>query len=70
MSVVTRKRGFFVLKGAGKMDWNIREKIYEETKNMTPEEESEYSRKQVEEFHRLMEQVDVDDYDFSFLVKK
>lgn len=52
------------------MVWAIREKIYEETKNMTPEEESEYSRKQVDEFRRLMDSVNVDDYDFSFLERK
>ena len=46
-----------------KMVWAIREKIYEETKGMTPEEESEYSRKKVEEFQQLTKEVNPDDYD-------
>lgn len=53
-----------------KMVRAIRDKRYEETKNMTREERSEYSRKKVEEFKKQMEQVNPDDYDFPFLSKK
>lgn len=52
------------------MIWAIREKIYEETKSMTREEKSEYTRKQCDEFHELMKEVNPGDYDFSFLHKK
>ena len=52
------------------MVWAIREKIYEETKDMTPEEEREYTRRQSEAFRRLMKEVNLDDYDLSFLHKK
>ncbi|MCL2347067.1 MAG: hypothetical protein FWC50_02280 [Planctomycetaceae bacterium] len=52
------------------MVWAIREKIYEETKDMTPEEEREYTRKQSEAFRRLMKEVNPGDYDLSFLHTK
>jgi len=52
------------------MVWAIREKIYEETKDMTPEEDREYTRKQSEEFRRLMKEINPGDYDLSFLHKK
>lgn len=55
---------------AVKMVRAIRDKHYEETKNMTPEEIREYRRKKVESFNRLMEQVNPEDYDFPFLPKK
>jgi len=49
--------------------WAIREKIYEETKDMTDEEEREYSRKKVEAFQKAIDEANPDDhnYDFSFL---
>ena len=53
-----------------KMVRAIRDKQYEETKNMTREERLEYRRKKVEEFEKLRKQVDPNDYDFSFLHKK
>ena len=52
------------------MVWAIREKIYEETKDMTPEEEREYTRKQSEAFRQLMKEVNPADYDLSFLHTK
>ena len=55
---------------AVKMVRAIRDKHFEETKNMTREERLEYRRKKVEEFNELRKQVNPDDYDFSFLAKK
>ncbi len=52
------------------MVWAIREKIYEETKEMTPQEFTEYIRKGNEDFNRKMAEVNPADYDFSFLNKK
>jgi len=46
---------------------SIREKIYEETKDMTLEEVMDYERKQLAEFHRLITEVNPADYDLSFL---
>jgi hypothetical protein len=53
-----------------KMIWAIREKMYEETKYMTDDEESEYTRKKVESFHQRMNALNPADYDFPFLAKK
>ncbi len=48
----------------------IRNKHYEETKNMSPAERDEYYQKKVESFERRMQQVNPTDYDFSFLTQK
>lgn len=53
-----------------KMVRAIRDKHYEETKDMTPEQRREYYRQKTESFDRRMEQVNPDDYDFPFLPKK
>lgn len=50
-----------------KMIWAIREKHYEETKNMTPDEKSEYTRSKVVLFRQLKQEVNPNDYDFPFL---
>lgn len=39
------------------MVWAVREKMYEETQNMSPEEFSRYIRKEADEFEKDMEQV-------------
>ncbi len=48
----------------------IRDRHYEETKNMTHDERWEYDRKKIESFDKRMRQVDPADYDFPFLAKK
>jgi hypothetical protein len=53
-----------------KMIWAIREKIYEETKDMTDEEEREYTRKKVESFQRRLAAAQPDENEFPFLSKK
>lgn len=40
------------------MVWAIREKHYEETKNMSPKEKTEYYRKKADEFRKTREKVD------------
>jgi hypothetical protein len=45
----------------------IRDKFYEETKNMTPEEKREYRRNLLDEGHRIMKEINPDDFDLSFL---
>ncbi len=50
-----------------KMVRAIRDKRYEETKNMTPEEKNEYHRKKLEEFEEFRKRVNPNDYDFPFL---
>ncbi|MCL2623050.1 MAG: hypothetical protein FWD31_05215 [Planctomycetaceae bacterium] len=45
----------------------IRDRFYEETKNMTPEEKREYDRKWLEEGRRIMKEINPADYDLSFL---
>lgn len=66
MTIITREQA----DEAMKFLWEIRERNYEETKNMTPEEESEYTRKKVESFHRRLKEINPGDYDFPFLRKK
>ena len=53
-----------------KMVRAIREKRYEETKNMTREERAEYSRKKLDEFEENRKRVNLADYDFSWLWAK
>ena len=53
-----------------KMVRAIREKRYEETKNMTREERAEYSRKKLDEFEKIRKRVNPADYDFSWLRAK
>ena len=53
-----------------KMMRAIREKRYEETKNMTREERAEYSRKKLDEFEEIRKRVNPADYDFSWLRAK
>ena len=48
----------------------IRDKFYEETKNMTPEEKQEYRSNLLEEGHRIMKEINPDDFDLSFLDSK
>jgi len=45
----------------------IRDKVYEETKNMTHDEKREYHRKRLEEARRIMKEVDPAEFDLSFL---
>ncbi|MDR1963117.1 MAG: hypothetical protein LBQ50_05015 [Planctomycetaceae bacterium] len=48
----------------------IRDRCYEETKNMSPEERMAYRRKKLEEFEEIRKQINPADYDFSFLASK
>ena len=48
----------------------IRDKMYEETKNMTPEEKQEYGRKRLESVRQKMAEVNPADYDLSWLTSK
>jgi hypothetical protein len=48
----------------------IRQRHYEETKGMTPEERFEHQRKKVEEYEQYRKTINPADYDFSFLKKK
>jgi len=48
----------------------IREKIYEETKHMTIDELMEYTERGAAESRRRMKEINLDDYDFSFLYEK
>jgi len=43
---------------------------YEETKHMTIEERRAYDQKGIDDFKRLMKEVNPDDYDFSWLRRK
>ena len=52
------------------MVWAIREKIYEETKDMTYEERMEYTERCAAECRRKMQEINPDDYDLPFLRKK
>ena len=52
------------------MVWAIREKIYEETKNMTQAERMAHMTRQADEFRRSMQEINPDDYDLSFLHRK
>ena len=48
----------------------IREKIYEDIKDMTIEERMEYTERSAAECRRLMKEINPDDYDLPFLRKK
>ena len=52
------------------MVWAIREKIYEEIKDMTKEERMAHLIRQADEGRRMMEEINPDDYDLSFLRRK
>jgi len=52
------------------MVWAIREKIYEETKHMTREEQMAHLTQQADEARRRMKEINPDDYDLSFLRRK
>jgi hypothetical protein len=52
------------------MVWAIREKIYEETKHMTQEERMTRTSQQAAECRRMMQEINPDDYDLSFLHTK
>jgi hypothetical protein len=52
------------------MVWAIREKIYEETKDMMKEERMAYTRQHADNARRMMKEINPDDYDLSFLHKK
>jgi len=45
----------------------IRDRFYEETKNMTPEEKREYERKQLADARQRMKEINPADFDLSFL---
>ena len=48
----------------------IRNRHYEETKSMTVEEKWAYDQKGIDDFKKLMKEVNPNDYDFSWLHKK
>ena len=48
----------------------IREKIYEEIKDMTAEERMAHMNRQADEFRRSLEETNPDNYDLSFLHRK
>ena len=48
----------------------IRNRHYEETKHMTREEKRAYEQKKVDNFKKLMKEVNPADYDFSWLSRK
>ena len=52
------------------MVWAIREKIYEEIKDMTKEERLAHLTRQADEARRKMKEINPDDYDLSFLRRK
>ena len=52
------------------MVWAIREKIFEQIKDMTQEERMAYTRQQAGEARRMMQDINPDDYDLSFLHRK
>ena len=54
-------------KDAVEMVREIRNRKYEETKHMTREEKWAYEQKGVDEFKKLMKEVNPSDYDFSWL---
>jgi hypothetical protein len=45
----------------------FRQQLYEDTKNMTPEERGRYIYKNGEKFRRALKNTDPDAYDWSFL---
>jgi len=52
------------------MVWAIREKIYDEIKDMTKEERMAHLTRQADEARRMMKETNPDDYDLSFLHRK
>ncbi|MCL2120025.1 MAG: hypothetical protein FWH27_16530 [Planctomycetaceae bacterium] len=52
------------------MVWAIREKIYEETKDMTAEERRAHMTRQANEFRQSLREINVEDYDLPFLHTK
>ena len=48
----------------------IRNRHYQATKHMTREEKRAYDQKRVDNFDKLRKEVNIDDYDFSWLRKK
>jgi len=52
------------------MVWAIREKIYEEIKDMTKEERLAHLTRQADKARRMMKEINPDDYDLSFLHRK
>ena len=50
--------------------WAIREKIYEEIKDMTKEERMAHLTRQADEARRMMQEINPNDFDLSFLRKK
>lgn len=48
----------------------IRNRHYEETKHMTVEERRAYDQKGIDDFKKLMKEVNPSDYDFSWLRRK
>ena len=52
------------------MVWAIREKIYEETKDMTAQERMAHMVRQADEFRRTLQNTNPDDNDLSFLYTK
>jgi hypothetical protein len=52
------------------MVWAVREKIYEEIKDMTAEERMAHMSRQADEFRRSIQEINSGDYDLSFLHTK
>ena len=52
------------------MVWAIREKIFEQIKDMTKEERIAHLTRQADEARRMMQDINSDDYDLSFLHRK
>ena len=57
-------------KDAVAMVREIRNRHYEETKHMTREEKRAHDQQKVDNFKKLMKEVNPADYDFSWLHKK
>ncbi|MDR1270742.1 MAG: hypothetical protein LBK82_14595 [Planctomycetaceae bacterium] len=50
-----------------KMIRKIREKHYNETKNMSAQERAEYDRKKRESFEKHLTEINLSDYEFPFI---
>jgi Na+/H+-translocating membrane pyrophosphatase len=57
-------------KDAVEMVREIRNRNYEATKHMTREEKRDYMQKKVDSMKKRMKEVNLDDYDFSWLRRK
>ncbi|MDR2643055.1 MAG: hypothetical protein LBC74_09700 [Planctomycetaceae bacterium] len=55
---------------AVKMVREIRNNYYKVTKNMTAEEKSKFDRKELENYYKHLETLNLDDYNFPFIRKK